>query len=267
MILGVGSLFQGDEATGEVKWDVQAHAGGNLGATAAMSPDGSLVASVGKLDQHWKLWDAVNLAVHRVGGTHDGSGACICQVPDLGHPLVVQAGCPVLAHKAVIIALAFSPCGQRLATGGADRRVILWDARTGQAEHRMPGHSDIVTTLSFSADGARLASGSRDLSVRIWDATSGALLRTILDPVELSLFRVQFSPTSNRMLATAGLVQLALYDVGSGEKIRRFRGRTFAAFSPDGQTIATAAASTAREVHLVNVETGVLVSRMVGHTK
>jgi len=256
-----------DEATGEVKWDVQAHAAENMDATAAaaMSPDGSFVASVGNLDQHWKLWDAANFAVHRVGGTHDGGGACICEVPDLGHPLVVQEGCPVLAHTAEIRALSFSPCGQRLATGGADHAVILWDAQTGQAEHRMPGHSDVVNAVSFSADGARLASGSRYSSVFVWDATSGALLRTIEHSLTSLLHCVQFSPTSNRTLATAGLDQISLWDVDSGERIRTVGGRYFAVFSPDGHTIATGSFP-ARNVHLVNAETGELVYRLVGHT-
>ena len=256
-----------DEATGEVRWDVQAHAGASL-ATAAMSPDGSVVASIGNLDQHWKLWDAANAVVHRMGVTHDGSGACIC-----GHPLVVQEGCPVLAHTCVpvpgtvpegITALSFSPCGRRLATAGADNAVILWDAQTGAAEHRMLGRFEIA--LSFSADGARLASGSRDPSIRVWDATNGALLRTILHPVERGMFCVQFSPTSNRMLAVAGVAQCALWDVDSGERIWIVVGRYFAAFSPDGRTIATAHPGSACDVRLVNAETGELVVSMVGHT-
>ena len=86
-----------DAATGEVKWDVQAHAAGSL-ATAAMSPDGSLVASVGHRDPHWKLWDVATGALHRVGGTHDGSGACICRVTRSGH-VSKHEGCPAVSMR------------------------------------------------------------------------------------------------------------------------------------------------------------------------
>jgi len=36
-------------------------------------------------------------------------------------------------------AVAFSSCGQRLAMRGFDGAVILWDARTGEEEHRFQG--------------------------------------------------------------------------------------------------------------------------------
>jgi len=178
-MLGLG-LYGGrvmlvDEATGEVRWAVQAHAGTHSTTCVA---SGRFLASLGSADANWRLWDAASGAVWMAGARHDGTGACICEVDNFVHGLV-QEGCPVVAHTAVLGDLAFSPCGQRIASGDLSGAVIFWDAQTGAAEHRMEGHQHGVSSLSFSADGARLACGCGDGSVRIWDATTGGLLRTI----------------------------------------------------------------------------------------
>ena len=203
----------------------------------------------------------------------DGTGACSCSLVkyrtnSLGMREEVNAGCPVQAHIAGLRAVAFSPCGQRLATGGFDHAVILWDAKTGKADQVMRGHITDVRSVSFSADGTRLASGSSDGSIHIWDAT-GALLRTIQRPQVFPIPRkaegfvqsVQFSTTDVRRLASMGHRKgLKQWDVASGEQQNaasrsRVEGRKFAVFSPDGLTIATASDQT-HSVLLFDVSTG-----------
>ena len=131
-----GRVMVVDEATGEVKWAVQAHPLGSL-VRVAMSPNGRFVASVGFYDDDWKIWDAASGELHRVVTAHDETGA----------------------HMRGLRAVAFSPCGQRLATQGRVGAVILWDARTGEAENRMQEEAGFSMAITFSADGARLASG------------------------------------------------------------------------------------------------------------
>ena len=66
--------------------------------------------------------------------------------------------------------VAFSPNGERLASGSEDKTVRIWDAATGKLQRELKGHSHFVTSVSFSRDGSRVASGSWDKTVRIWDA-------------------------------------------------------------------------------------------------
>jgi WD40 repeat protein len=56
-----------------------------------------------------------------------------------------------------------------------------------------------------------------------------------------------------------------LRDVDSGETLRSFRGFGFAAFSPDGRTIATASADAPDDLLLVDAETGTVRLTPVGH--
>ena len=68
-----------------------------------------------------------------------------------------------------VFAAVFHPDGSRIASGGSDRLVRLWDAATGEELVRLPGHSDYVYSLAFSPAGKTLVSGSGDTTLRLWD--------------------------------------------------------------------------------------------------
>src|SRR5207237_8653684 len=66
---------------------------------------------------------------------------------------------------------AFAPDGRRLATGGRDGAVSVWDVATGDVALSLPGHEGPVTGLVFSRDGAKLVSTSMDGTALVWDMT------------------------------------------------------------------------------------------------
>ena len=81
-------------------------------------------------------------------------------------------------HSSCVNSVAFSPSGERVASGSWDNTVRIWDAATGQLQIELKGHSR-VTSVAFSPSGARVASGSWDSTVRIWDAATGQLRREL----------------------------------------------------------------------------------------
>jgi WD40 repeat protein len=149
--------------------------------------------------------------------------------------------------------VAFSPDGRRVASGGLDQAVKLWDAQTGQEVLTLRGHLDHVYCLAFSADGRQLASGSMDNTVRIWDAsppepepTPGCLtLRGHTGAVT----DVAFHPTDGRRLVSAGTDgAVRVWDAWSGKELGTLPGppstlRVRAAYSPDGRRLAAATAA------------------------
>jgi WD40 repeat protein len=85
--------------------------------------------------------------------------------------------------------VAFSPDGQRLASGGGARfgkigEVKVWDAQTGQELHTLKGHTGPVTSLAFSPDGEKLL--SRGPEIFAWNVKTGKALGTPRGPVHFA---------------------------------------------------------------------------------
>lgn len=78
-----------------------------------------------------------------------------------------------MGHTGQITALAFSPDGQRLATGSDDSTVRIWDLATGQEQLTLGGQQKIITAVAFSPEGGRLAFGSADGKFVVADANTG----------------------------------------------------------------------------------------------
>src|SRR5262249_18168858 len=74
-------------------------------------------------------------------------------------------------HTGNVEGVAFSRNGRRLASGGEDKTVRVWDATTGREILGLRGHTDRCGCVAFSPDGHRLASASSDETIRIWDGT------------------------------------------------------------------------------------------------
>lgn len=72
------------------------------------------------------------------------------------------------AHRGAVQAMAWSADGRRLASGGADKTLLVWEAEGGRVR-AFRGHDLPVQCLAFSPDGNLCATGTSDGKVRVWD--------------------------------------------------------------------------------------------------
>ena len=68
-------------------------------------------------------------------------------------------------------AMAWSPDGASIASGGDDATAQVWNASTGEQLFVYMGHSSPVASVAWSPDGSRIASGSGDKTVQVWRPT------------------------------------------------------------------------------------------------
>ena len=84
-----------------------------------------------------------------------------------------------LVHEGAIRAVAFSPDGNSLATGGDDRRVVIWRIDGKKVRWAILGsHDQTINGALFAPQGLpdRLVTTSIDHTARLWDTRTGEQL-------------------------------------------------------------------------------------------
>ena len=183
-------------------------------------------------------------------------------------------------HAEVIRAVAFSPDGKQVLTGGGrktdmssrstDNSTRLWDVATGKEIRRFEGHTSYVHTTQFSPDGNRVLTASGDSTARVWDIATGEE-RFVFSRLCYLYPAAAFSLDGSCVLGFHGgrSVGIRLWDSKTGKQVCRIQGSQrpmgSAEFSPNGQLIVTASYDgTARTW---DAKTGRQVRVFTGHTK
>jgi WD40 repeat protein len=95
-------------------------------------------------------------------------------------------------------AIAITPNGALVVTGGNDGLIRVWDARNGRLLHKLAGHSGGFKALAVSPDSRTLASAGADLVTKLWSLTTGRELMTMSRSVAIG--RLRFLPDGRSIL-------------------------------------------------------------------
>lgn len=127
--------------------------------------------------------------------------------------LVVQAG-----HAAPVVAVAPTPEGARVVSGGEDGLVVLWDRATGRQLRSFLAHRGPVTRLLPLPDGRRLVTTGADGVVALWALETGAKLRGVLAH-EGGVTDAALSADGARLLSGGKDRRARLWEVESGREL------------------------------------------------
>jgi WD40 repeat protein len=143
----------------------------------------------------------------------------------------------------LILSVAFSPDGERLASGGRDNQIRIWNATSRQnvISFRAVWWNN-VRTVAFSPDGRKLVSGGGDNQAKVWDVATHEKLATLIG--HRGVVRAVAVSADGSHLATASYdSEVRLWDPISYELKALLKRHedfvTSVAFSPDGCTLAT----------------------------
>lgn len=151
------------------------------------------------------------------------------------------------AHPAAaeVLALAFSPDGTVLVSGGGDTIVRMWDVQTGRQIQMLAGHTRRVSAIEFVPDGKLLITGSYDGSLRLWESQSGQL-RQILHRHSQAVRAIAMGQDGHTLVSGSYDQTVRIWELQNGQVLNTLQGYTqevrAIALTADGRTLASASA-------------------------
>ncbi|TWT40716.1 WD domain, G-beta repeat [Thalassoglobus neptunius] len=123
-----------------------------------------------------------------------------------------------------VMALAFHPDGETLATGGGEPsrsgELQFWNTSTGEKIRTIEdAHSDTVTDLEFSRTGEKIVSGATDKFVKVFRVEDGSLVRSYEGHTD-HVLGVAFKADESRLASSGADLAIKIWNAETGEQVR-----------------------------------------------
>jgi WD40 repeat protein/serine/threonine protein kinase len=258
-----------DAASGKESRTFKGHAGPV--SSIAFSPDGQRIAAASQ--RVVKVWAVATGKEVRTLEGHSGPVSCVAFSPNskyvasgvgdtnqLHRPGEMKgeirifdaaSGQPLYSLPGFVngvLSLAFSPDNQRLAWGGWDRTVKVWEIASGRERRgelrTLRGHTGVVTSVAFSPDGQYIAAGSSDRTVKLWEAATEKETMTFKGHTG-GVSGIVFSPDGQLLASASHDRTVKVWETTTGQEFRALKESSTGpdvcvAFSPDSGRLASA---------------------------
>eukprot|EP01134_Creolimax_fragrantissima_P000177 CFRG0177T1 len=122
-------------------------------------------------------------------------------------------------------AIAYSPDGQMIATGGDDGKVKIWNTRSGFCFVTFSEHTASITGVRFSHSGHAVYSSSLDGTVRAYDLIRYRNFRTMTSPSPVQFSCLAVDPSSELVCAgTADTFDIYVWSLQTGRLLEVLSG-------------------------------------------
>lgn len=184
----------------------------------------------------------------------------------------VETGTPLRAIQAAILnGFSISPDGARIATGGRDELVKIWDVRSGVLSKSLAGHVGPVHGVMFSPSGTRIVSWADDCTLKIWNCTDIDESSIVVEDREVNIgARLCFSDDGQKLAFLTGGASARELTVSSYElshlslSVSGWFPTPALRYTPDGTCLAAVHKNRDRKIELWNVSSGELIRAIDG---
>lgn len=158
-------------------------------------------------------------------------------------------------HSGQIRAVAITPGGRIIASGGADKTINIWDLVSGNSIYTLSDHTNWVRGVAFSPDGKTLVSCSADKTLKIWNVSTGKLIQTLTGHAN-GVSAVSITPDGKTIISGSDDGTVKLWELHTGNLLYSLAGHSgyvlSVTMSPDGKTLAGGCGEVIRLWDLIN---------------
>ncbi|XP_022929684.1 transcriptional corepressor LEUNIG-like isoform X1 [Cucurbita moschata] len=173
----------------------------------------------------------------------------------------------VRASTSKVSACHFSSDGKLLASGGHDKKAVLWYTENLKPKTSLEEHLSMITDVRFSPSMPRLATSSFDRTVRVWDPDNHCYSLRTFTGHSASVMSLDFHPKKDDFICSCdGDGEIRYWNITNGSCAAVFKGGTGQLrFQPRlGRYFAAAVDNI---VSIFDVETQARLHSFQGHTK
>lgn len=222
------------------------------------------LADMGRFVDDTTLDDNVeSFLSHEEGDPRDAMGRGM----EVGKGFTFKEIALIQASTSKVNCCHFSSDGKLLATGGHDKKAVLWFTDTQKPKSTLEEHTLMITDVRFSPSMSRLATSSFDRTVRVWDADNpGYSLRNFTGH-STSVMSLDFHPTKEDLICSNDSNgEIRIWSITNGCCPKVLEGGTVQVrFQP--RTAKYLAAVSETVVNVIDVETFKMHQQLQGHAQ
>ncbi|KAI8331108.1 WD40-repeat-containing domain protein [Blakeslea trispora] len=169
------------------------------------------------------------------------------------------------AHDTDIHCITVSSTGHMFATGGADKKIKLFDAKTGHSIQTLSGALQTITSVCFNVSDELILGSCTDNATRIWSLSTHRLVHTLTGHIG-KVYAAKFTVNSSQVVSGSHDRTLKIWDLQKGYNIRTIF--TFSScndlclMDPDGQILVSGHLD--NNVRLWDARTGTGIKELTG---
>jgi WD40 repeat protein len=183
--------------------------------------------------KRWKIVEGTRIDSMPVGGTsssmesiaYSSDGGYILSgqaLPDTGVKLWNVSSKLVTStfngNTGGVAAVAFSPDGLYVASGGLDNSLRVWDRSNGTLKLVLTDHTSQINSIAFSPDGKYLASASDDKTIRVYNFPAGTPVTTFKGHGD-NVTGVAFTSDSKFVVSSSKDMTLKVWKISTEENV------------------------------------------------
>jgi WD40 repeat protein len=198
---------------------------------------------------HWSKPNGARIRAVSLGGdlvaaavqSHNAKPAILVWNARTGEALIDP---PPSCSDDEVLAIQLSADGKRLASGGDQEKMRIWDLTKGSGEHYIDcreTHTGKIRSIAFDPAGGVIATASGDFTLILWKAADGSRLGPPLVGHYAPVTSTVFSRDGKLLASGSEDNAVMVWDVRSKQSVGRLLGHTSTvqamAFSADGKQL------------------------------